>query len=152
MDPISLIVTAMVAGAAAGAKPTAEKAVKDAYEGIKAFIKRKFEKVSGDVTEVDAPSEARREVLKEDLRKAGAGEDPDLLTQAKALLEVVSKMSSKEASGIGVNLEEVKAANLEIDTVIASSHGVNVKRSEFSGDINIKNVRAGEVNDSTDPS
>ena len=43
MDPtITIIVTALVAGAAAGLKPTAEKAIKDAYAGIKALIQRKY--------------------------------------------------------------------------------------------------------------
>ncbi len=43
MEPISLIIAALVAGATAAAKDTAEKTVKDAYEGLKTLIKRKFE-------------------------------------------------------------------------------------------------------------
>ena len=33
MDPVSIVVSALVAGAAAALKPTAEQAVKDAYSG-----------------------------------------------------------------------------------------------------------------------
>jgi hypothetical protein len=39
MEPISLILAALVAGAVAAAKDTAEKGVKDAYEGLKTLIK-----------------------------------------------------------------------------------------------------------------
>ena len=43
MEPISLIIAALVAGATAATKDTAGQAVKDAYEGLKTLIKRKFE-------------------------------------------------------------------------------------------------------------
>ena len=42
MEPISLILAALVAGVTAAAKDTAGKAVKDAYEGLKSLIKKKF--------------------------------------------------------------------------------------------------------------
>ncbi|OPF18073.1 hypothetical protein B1L04_19845 [Microcystis aeruginosa KW] len=42
MEPVSLIVTALTAGAVAAAKDTAEKGVKDTYQGLKTLIKRKF--------------------------------------------------------------------------------------------------------------
>ncbi|MFN7216623.1 MULTISPECIES: hypothetical protein [unclassified Microcystis] len=42
MEPISLILAALAAGAVAAAKDTAGTAVKDAYESLKALIKKKF--------------------------------------------------------------------------------------------------------------
>jgi beta-phosphoglucomutase-like phosphatase (HAD superfamily) len=42
MDPISLIIAALGAGAIAAAKDTAGTAVKDAYQGLKTLIKKKF--------------------------------------------------------------------------------------------------------------
>ena len=56
MDPITIILTALVVGAAAGLKPTAEKAVKDAYAGIKSLIKRKYGQVKVDILESDPAS------------------------------------------------------------------------------------------------
>jgi hypothetical protein len=38
MDPVTLIVPALVAGAASAAQDTASNAVKDAYSGIKALL------------------------------------------------------------------------------------------------------------------
>ena len=42
MDPISIIITALALGAAAGLKPTAEIAIKDAYAGLKKIIQDKY--------------------------------------------------------------------------------------------------------------
>jgi hypothetical protein len=41
MDPISAILAALAAGAAAAAKETASSAIKDAYVGLKSLIKKK---------------------------------------------------------------------------------------------------------------
>ncbi|MCA2815355.1 MAG: hypothetical protein IM459_01010 [Microcystis sp. M085S1] len=41
MEPVSLIITALTAGAVAAAKDTAEKGVKDTYQGLKTLIKRR---------------------------------------------------------------------------------------------------------------
>jgi hypothetical protein len=42
MDPISLIIAALAAGAIAGVKNTAGQAVNDAYAGLKALVRRRF--------------------------------------------------------------------------------------------------------------
>ena len=42
MDPITLIVTALAAGAALGLKDTASSAIKDAYQGLKTLVKKRL--------------------------------------------------------------------------------------------------------------
>src|ERR1039457_2826206 len=42
MEPIALIVMALTAGAAMGITDTASSAVKDAYEGLKALVKKRL--------------------------------------------------------------------------------------------------------------
>ncbi|MBA2324940.1 MAG: hypothetical protein H0V92_13320 [Pseudonocardiales bacterium] len=42
MDPVTLIVAALAAGAGAGAKGIASAAVKDSYEGLKALVRRRL--------------------------------------------------------------------------------------------------------------
>ena len=42
MEPITLILTALVAGATAAAKDTAGQAIKDSYTGLKGLIKQRF--------------------------------------------------------------------------------------------------------------
>ena len=41
MEPVSLIVAALAAGAVAGAENTATEAVKDAYAGLKGLVRRR---------------------------------------------------------------------------------------------------------------
>ena len=86
IHPVTSIVTALVAGAAAGLTPTVSQAVKDSYEGLKALIKRKYSHVSIDQLEADPASQARRAVVEEDLQEDQCCERPELLQQARASL------------------------------------------------------------------
>lgn len=72
MDPISIIVTALVLGAAAGLKPTTGQTVKDAYAGLKALLQRKFARVNVSLVEDDHTSQSRQNVVKEDLARVNA--------------------------------------------------------------------------------
>lgn len=102
MDPVTLIVTAIVAGVAAAAKPTAEQAVKDAYAGLKALIQRRFAD-KGDVTpaleqvENKPESAGRQEMLKEELDEAGAGQDSDVLEAARELLALLQPQGADQS-------------------------------------------------------
>ena len=107
MDPITLIVSALVAGMAAGATSVAEQSVKEAYAGLKGLIRRKFGD-QGDVTlaveqvEKKPDSSARQELLKEELASAGAAQDAEVLQAAKDLLALVQP---------GVDLSQVATAD-----------------------------------------
>ncbi len=143
MDPITVVVTALALGAAAGLKPVAEQAVKDSYAGLKALIQRKYSDVSLATLEGDPKSKARRAVVEEDLAKADAGQDEELLLKAKELLDAVHSQAPGAAKVIGVDLEEIKGASLKIEDIISEGAGVKVKNAELTGDIEIRQVRAG---------
>jgi hypothetical protein len=96
MDPITLITTALVAGAVAASKDVAAQAVKDAYAGLKALIVRKFGAQSDaedamEAVEKRPDSEARQAMLAEELAIAKAAEDAEVLKQAQALLDLLQK-------------------------------------------------------------
>ena len=90
MDPLSLIVAALTAGAAAAAKDTAGAAIKDGYQGLKGLIQRKVAETPAatvvldehekDPDTYDAP-------LKKKLAEAAADQDAAILQAARALLE-----------------------------------------------------------------
>ncbi|RIK53553.1 MAG: hypothetical protein DCC57_08160 [Chloroflexi bacterium] len=145
MEPVTLIVTAVALGAAAGLKPTVEQAVKDAYAGIKTLILRKYGAVGLEAVEKKPDSKPKQESLAEDLQEAGAAQDTELLAQAQALIDAVeqSKIGAEAAVAIGVDLKKVKAAALRIADVTASGTGVKVEEGEFTGDVDIRGVRAG---------
>ena len=92
MDPASLIVAALVAGAAAGLTETASQAIKDAYAGLKGLIQQRF----ADKPEAEmalAQHEAKPEVweapLKDALAEAGAAGDEAIVQQAQKVLQLV---------------------------------------------------------------
>jgi hypothetical protein len=92
VDPVSLIVAALAAGAAAGAKDTVTSLVKDAYAGLKALVRRHFAgRSSGEVAleRHESNPEAWRSALEAELADAGAGRDNDLLTAAQRLMALL---------------------------------------------------------------
>jgi hypothetical protein len=152
MDPVSVIVAALAAGAAAGAKPTAEQAIKDAYAGLKGLIQRKWGQVNVSQLEAHPTSEARRAVVKEDLAQAEAGTDRELLALADKVLDVVAQHAPEIAQSIGVRLEDIKSGgSLRIRDVAATDVAVDVKKADIHGDIDISGVRAGRSGDSLNP-
>lgn len=143
MDPISIIVTALVLGAAAGTESVAEQAVKDAYVGLKALLQRKFARVNVTLVEDDPTSLPRQIVLQEDLVKANADHDPEVIEAARVLLDTIRDQVPEVARIVGVNLEDIEAGSLILRDIIASGTGINVQRAKFAGDVKIEGVRAG---------
>jgi hypothetical protein len=147
MDPISIIVIALATGAAAGLKPTAESAIKDAYEGIKTLIRRRYGREEEiDLLEKDPASKNRQGILKEELQKTEADKDEELLRQAQALLDAVQKHSPEAARGAAIDLEHIKAAaSVNIEDLIASGSGATIRISDVDAgrDANIRGLQAG---------
>lgn len=151
MEPITMIVAALAAGAAAGLKPMAEKAVKDAYAGVKALIQRKYAEVDLKPLERKPESEAKRESVREDLADTKAGEDPELLEKVNTLLSALESQAPEAGAAVGIDIREVKAAFLKARKVVAEGTGVKVEKSEFVEGIDLGEVRAGKVNDPENP-
>lgn len=102
MDPISLITTAIVVGAAVALKDTTTQAVKDAYSGLKALIIRKFGSDSVpssiiEAIEIDPNSERLRKRLTEVLADANAGGLEELREAAQQFLDQAQEQSDHTA-------------------------------------------------------
>lgn len=92
MEPTTLIISALVAGATAALKETASQAVKDAYAGLKALIQKHFAgKPEADMAL--AQHEKKPEVweapLKDALAETGADKDEAIVQAAEKLLKLV---------------------------------------------------------------
>lgn len=100
MDPVSLVVAALSAGAGAVAKDTVSLAVKDAYAGLKTMILARAkdtveaEKALG-VAENDPAAE--KPALAELVASSDADKDPNLLSAAQRVLQLLS--SEQQVSG-----------------------------------------------------
>jgi hypothetical protein len=101
MDPLTLIMGAIVAGIIVGSQSVAEQAVKDAYLGLKSLIKNKFGSDSEVVDTIQGlerkpESQGRRETLKEELNAVKAGQDAEIVKTAQKLLDLIEKMPDGE--------------------------------------------------------
>lgn len=147
MEPATIIVTALALGAATGLKSVAEKGVKDSYEAIKTLIRSKYPQVGIKRLEEKPDSKNRQGAVEEDIIDLEVDKDEEVLQKAKTLLKAIEKLSESEIPITGVNLEDIKGAALKIEDVISTGTGVNVTKSEFTSDIEIKQVKAGFKSD-----
>ena|ERR1017187_45213 len=98
MEPIALIVMALTAGAAMGITDTASSAVKDAYEGLKALVKKRL---SGRPDAELAPAryeqapETWQAPLVAELGEAKADLDLDLAAAAEALMRLIEDTGTR---------------------------------------------------------
>ncbi|MCC5644002.1 hypothetical protein LC607_13805 [Nostoc sp. CHAB 5824] len=104
MEPISIIIAALGAGAIAAAKDTAGTAVKDTYQGLKTLIKQRFANQGKeddsnivDKHEKKLDSEAVKALLKEELINLGVDKDAEIIQLAQELL----KQEKPEESAAG---------------------------------------------------
>jgi hypothetical protein len=112
MEPVTLIIAALVAGATAAMQESAGDAVKSAYAGLKALVKRALggNPAAGSlVDEHEQDPEVWQKPLEKKLRDADAAADGDLLQAAQALLRLtdpqgaqVGKYNVQVSGGQGV--------------------------------------------------
>ncbi|AFZ13497.1 hypothetical protein Cri9333_2639 [Crinalium epipsammum PCC 9333] len=103
MEPISVIIAALGAGAIAAAKDTAGTAVKDAYQTLKTLIKKKFVEQGKeddsnivDKHEKKPDSAAVKELLKEELSDVGVDQDEKILKAAEEIMKKEDPEGFKE--------------------------------------------------------
>jgi hypothetical protein len=98
MDPVTLIVTALAAGAGLGLKDTASAAVTDAYGSLKTLVSRRLRgRHDGElvlVRHAKAP-QVWDEPLTAELTAADAGADLDLVGAAQALMRLIDEAGSQ---------------------------------------------------------
>jgi hypothetical protein len=98
MDPISLIIAALAAGAIAGTKDTAGQAIKDAYAGLKTLIRRRLggnREAEAALDQSERQPADDHERLAQHLRAADAGSDEQLIKAAQAVLQKVDPAGAK---------------------------------------------------------
>jgi hypothetical protein len=97
MDPVSLILTALAAGAAVGLKGAASSAVTDAYNGLRALVRRKLAgRSDGELVLArhEQDPQVWEQPLAVELTASGAAGDRDLVAAAQALMQLVDAVGS----------------------------------------------------------
>ena len=98
MDPVTLIVTALAAGAAEALKDGAAQAVKDAYTRLKGLVANRFAghaKAGLVLAEHEVDTQTWQAPLAAQLSTVGAETDTDLVAAAQALMSLVDAAGSK---------------------------------------------------------
>ena len=99
MEPTSIILTALLAGATAAAKDTASQAIKDGYQGLKTLIQNRFsDKPAAQtaLTEYEQDADTWRKPLEKSLAESGANQDEAIIRQAQALLKLVKPQQAAQ--------------------------------------------------------
>jgi hypothetical protein len=143
MDPLSLIFSAIVAGAASALKPTADKAITDGYEALKALIKAKWKGVSVKSVELDPASLDHQRVLRDDLQSAGRLDDHEVLAKAQELIQAVNAHDPDAAVAAGISIKDIEAGgSVNIEDLVAAG-ALTVENVTAGQDFNVKGARAG---------
>lgn len=93
MEPITLILTALAAGAASGATAVASEAIKDGYDGLRTLVQRK---ITGNadaehaLTKYEAKPDVWEAPLKDELIQAQADQDEEIIRAAQQVLTLVN--------------------------------------------------------------
>lgn len=128
MDPVTLIVGALAAGAVAATKDVTAQAIKDAYSGLKSLIIQKYAKASGAVDQLEEKpeSEGRQAVAKEELQEAGVSRDEAIVAQAKALLDLLKEAGQLDRASYNAYLSGSGAIAQGPGAVAAGQGGIAV--------------------------
>lgn len=97
VDPISLIVAALAAGAVAGAKDVAGAAIKDTYTALKDLIKRKFagnKKAEETLDDHEKDPDVYEKPMRKVLQQSGADQDQQIIQVAEQLLQQLRSQGS----------------------------------------------------------
>ena len=98
MDPVTLIVTALAAGAASALQDGAAQAVKDAYAQLKVLVQKRFAhrpKAKLMLAEHEAAPQTWKAPLAVELSAASADGDADLIAAAQAMMSLVDEAGSQ---------------------------------------------------------
>lgn len=125
MDPISVLLAALAAGAMSAAKDTASQAITDAYAGLKAMIQKRFANkppAEMALTEYEKDKETWEKPLQKALVETATDQDEIIVRQAQHLLTLINpqqasqgkynvQIGSSEGTVIGDNAQVTQTFN-----------------------------------------
>jgi hypothetical protein len=122
MDPVSVVVAALVAGAVKSTEGVAEQSLNDAYEGLKSLVRGFFKDwPAAEVVlqEHEKDPETYRAPLAKQLQESGAAQDSQVLEEAQKLLALADPEGTRNAvyniGNITAQQGGVAAAHIEGD-------------------------------------
>jgi hypothetical protein len=108
MDPITLIVTALAAGAASAMQDDAKAVVKTAFERLRHLVKKRFTSPDNGEFMLEkhaAAPDIWQAPLKQELEQSGAADDSELIDAAQRLMELLDPRGTA-ASKYAVTIQD----------------------------------------------
>jgi hypothetical protein len=150
MEPISATIVAAIAGGAAVAlKDVANKAVTDAYQGIKTVIIARYKcETSIKALEEKPKSSTAQKLLAEGLEETKAVEDNEVIELAKKLSEALSQIPKEKAEDYAIDIERFKAANATFkDIQTSGKYALRINDTEVRESFVIESIKTGTSNE-----
>lgn len=125
MEPVSLIVTALTAGAAVALKDTASQAVKDAYGGLKTLIQKRFAgqpEAEMALAQIEKKPEVWAAPLQDALAESGLDKDEEILKQAQQVLKLVQPQQASQGK-YNINIGQAKGTVIGDNANVTQTFG-----------------------------
>jgi hypothetical protein len=146
MEPVTTaLISALSAGAALGlgGKEVAAQGLKDAYAGLKGWVKTHYPAANVEMLEKESSTSKARETIGMELDRRGAAEDTELLRLAQNLVAGIQQ-SPELARSIGIDVGELDQVNATFGRVLATrgATGVRIEKAK-GGALSFGDVTAG---------
>lgn len=92
MDPISLIIAALIAGATSGIAHTADQSIKDACQSLKGLVQRRFKgrpEAEVALVQLEKDPEVWKVPVRDALQRSGSHEDTAILRAAQEVMSLI---------------------------------------------------------------
>ncbi len=144
LDPASVIVVSLLISASASVGNAAVSVlVKDAYDNFKHLWQQKYPNIEIEQFEKSSSSIEVGNQVREVIIALRADRDLELLEAARDNILAFRQNMPEVIISVGIDLKDVEAGNLRLSDITATGVGIRVEHSKFTGDIEIKGVRAG---------
>lgn len=146
MDPVTVILTALAAGAGAGLNEVAETAAADAYAKLKQYLSARFSRAADAVPALEAAPESAepQAAVRDALAAAHAEEDAQARSLADDVLREIGRDAALRDAVAAIQIVGVEAGgSLRIEEVIAAGPAVHIKDTHVRDDIVIGRVESG---------
>ena len=141
MEPISLIVGALVMGATAAVQKIGGQAVEDAYKGLRTLIVDRYKR-SVAALEEDPSSETQKKAVEGTLAKTDVANDPEVLQKARDLTQALEKVPPETLQTIGVHIKDLEAMNARFGKIKVSGPGTGLEldKAKLAGDFTLNEI------------
>jgi hypothetical protein len=137
MDPITLIVTALAAGAASAMQDDAKSVVKTAFERLRHLVKKRFASPQNGEFMLEkhaAAPDIWQAPLRQELESSGAASDRELIEAAQALMKLLDPRGTG-ASKYVVSIRDSTGVQVgDHNSQVNNFGGMNAGRDNYRAD------------------